>query len=126
MKILYSMNYQALRAADEISTIGKAGMKIRPFVNFIQTMRSKVEYLGVSKLLQEIIEETGYVAELEAESSDEAQARIENIDELISKAVAYEESEESPTLSGFLEMVALVADIDNLQEGSDYPAIAAE
>ena len=112
--------YQALRAADEISTIGKAGMKIRPFVNFIQTMRSKVEYLGVSKLLQEIIEETGYVAELEAESSDEAQARIENIDELISKAVAYEESEESPTLSGFLEMVALVADIDNLQEGSDY------
>lgn len=112
--------YQALRAADEISTIGKAGVKIRPFVNFIQTMRSKVEYLGVSKLLQEIIEETGYVSELEAEGSDEAKARIENIDELISKAVAYEESEEAPTLSGFLEMVALVADIDNLQEGSDY------
>ncbi|MCI9175472.1 MAG: DNA helicase PcrA [Lachnospiraceae bacterium] len=112
--------YNALRAADEISTIGKAGVKIRPFVNFIQTMRSKVEYLGVSKLLQEIIEETGYVAELEAEGSDEARARIENIDELISKAVAYEESEEAPTLSGFLEMVALVADIDNLQEGSDY------
>ena len=79
-----------------------------------------MEYLGVSKLLQEIIEETGYVAELEAEGSDEARARIENIDELISKAVAYEESEEAPTLSGFLEMVALVADIDNLQEGSDY------
>lgn len=112
--------YNALRAADEISTIGKAGVKIRPFVNFIQTMRSKVEYLGVSKLLQEVIEETGYVAELEAEGSDEARARIENIDELISKAVAYEESEEAPTLSGFLEMVALVADIDNLQEGSDY------
>ena len=112
--------YNALRAADEISTIGKAGVKIRPFVNFIQTMRSKVEYLRVSKLLQEVIEETGYVAELEAEGSDEARARIENIDELISKAVAYEESEEAPTLSGFLEMVALVADIDNLQEGSDY------
>ncbi len=112
--------YQALRGADEISTIGKAGVKIRPFVNFIQTMRSKVEYLGVAKLLQEIIEETGYVAELEAEGTDEAQARIENIDELLSKAVAYEESEETPTLSGFLEMVALVADVDSLQEGSDY------
>ena len=55
-----------------------------------------------------------------AEGTDEAQARIENIDELVSKAAAYEESEETPTLSGFLEEVALVADIDNLQEGSDY------
>lgn len=112
--------YDALRQADDIPSIGKAGAKIKPFVNFIQAMRSKLEYLGVSGLLQEIIEETGYVAELEAESSDEAQARIENIDELISKTVAYEESEETPTLSGFLEEVALVADIDSLQEGSEY------
>ena len=112
--------YNALRAADEISTIGKAGIKIKSFVNLIQTMRSKEKYLSVSQLLQEIIEETGYVAELEAEDTDEARARIENIDELVSKAVAYEQSEESPNLSGFLEEVALVADIDNLQEGSDY------
>ncbi|MCI8483456.1 MAG: DNA helicase PcrA [Lachnospiraceae bacterium] len=112
--------YDALKQADEIPTIGRAGVKIKPFVNFIQTMRSKVEYIGVAQLLEEIIEETGYVRELEAESSDEAQARIENIDELISKAVAYEEGEETPSLSGFLEEVALVADIDNLQEGSDY------
>lgn len=112
--------YNALRMAEEIPSIGKASMKIRAFVNLIQTMRSKVEFLGLSQLLQEIIEETGYVAELEAEGSDEAQARIENIDELISKAVAYEEAEETPTLGGFLEEVALVADIDSLQEGSDY------
>lgn len=112
--------YNALRAADEISTIGKAGIKIKSFVNLIQTMRSKEKYLSVSQLLQEIIEETGYVAELEAENTDEARARIENIDELVSKAVAYEQAEESPSLSGFLEEVALVADIDNLQEGSDY------
>ena len=112
--------YDALRQADDITSLGKAGAKIKPFVNLIQTMRSKLEYLGVSDLLQEIIEETGYAAELEAEDSDEAQARIENIDELISKAVAYEVSEETPTLSGFLEEVALVADIDTLQEGSDY------
>lgn len=112
--------YNALKMADDIPTIGKAGVKIKPFVNFIQTMRSKVEYLSISQLLQDIIEETGYVAELEAENTDEAQARIENIDELISKVVAYEESEETPTLSGFLEEVALVADIDSLQEGNDY------
>lgn len=112
--------YNALKMAEDIPTIKKAGVKIKPFVNFIQTMRSKVEFLSVSQILQEVIEQTGYVAELEAEDTEESRARIENIDELISKAAAYDESNEMPTLSGFLEEVALVADIDNLQEGSDY------
>lgn len=112
--------YQALRMADVISNIGRGGVKIKPFVTFIQTMRSKVEFLSVSQLLQDIIEQTGYVEELEAEDSDEARARIENIDELISKATAYEETEETPTLSGFLEEVALVADIDSLTDDNDY------
>ena len=112
--------YNALKMADDIPTLGKSAAKIRPFVNFIQVMRSKVEIISVSELLQEIIDETGYVKELEAEDTEEAKARIENIDELISKVVAYEEGEEHPTLSGFLEEVALVADIDSLDEGSDY------
>ena len=94
--------------------------KIRPFVTFIQMLRSKLPYISVEQLMDEIIEDTGYVAELDAEGTDEARARIENIDELISKIVAYEESVEQPTLSGFLEEVALIADIDNLEEDSDY------
>ena len=73
----------------------------------------------MSDLLDEIIEETGYVKELEAEDTDEARARIENIDELISKVVAYEEDTQHPTLSGFLEEVALVADIDTVDENQD-------
>lgn len=112
--------YDALKQVEEIPSVGKAAAKIRPFVNFIQMMRSKLPYIGVSDLLREIIEETGYVRELEAEGTDEAQARIENIDELLSKVAAYEEEEEQPTLSGFLEEVALVADIDNLEEGNEY------
>lgn len=112
--------YQALKMADEISTIGRAAVKIKPFITFIQTMRSKTEFISVSQLLQEIIEETGYVKELEAENTQEAQQRIENIDELITKVVTYEESEETPSLSGFLEEVALVADIDSVDENQDY------
>jgi len=73
-------------------------------------MRTKASILSVSELVEEVIEETGYVRELELEGTEEAQARIENIDELISKVVAYEEGEDTPTLSGFLEEVALVAD----------------
>lgn len=112
--------YNALKMADDIPSLGRAGLKIKPFVTLIQSIRSKLEYLNVSQILQEVIDETGYVEELKAEDTEEAKARIENIDELISKAVAYEESAEEPTLSGFLEEVALVADIDSLQEGNDY------
>lgn len=83
-------------------------------------MKAKAKLLSVADLLQEVIETTGYVRELEAEGTDEAEARIENIDELISKAVDYAEGEEAPTLNGFLENVALVADIDSFDENSDY------
>lgn len=112
--------YQALRAASEIPSIGRAAVKIQPFVTFIQAMRSKAALIPLSDLLQEIIDTTGYVADLEAEDSDEARARIENIEELQGKVRVYEQNESEPSLSGFLEEVALVADIDNLEAESDY------
>ena len=112
--------YDALCVAEQVPGLGKAAAKIRPFVLFIQSMKAKAKLLSVADLLQEVIETTGYVRELEAEGTDEAEARIENIDELISKAVDYAEVEEAPTLNGFLENVALVADIDSFDENSDY------
>ncbi len=112
--------YQALRGAPEIPSIGRAAAKIEPFVTFIQAMRSKAGLLPVSALLQEIIDTTGYIEELEAEGTDEAKARIENIEELQGKVLTYEEKEPEPTLSGFLEEVALVADIDSLDADSDH------
>ena len=112
--------YDALCVAEQVPGLGKAAAKIRPFVSFIQSMKAKAKLLSVADLLQEVIETTGYVRELEAEGTDEAEARIENIDELISKAVDYAEGEEAPTLNGFLENVALVADIDSFDENSDY------
>lgn len=112
--------YDALCVAEQVPGLGKAAAKIRPFVLFIQSMKAKAKLLSVTDLLQEVIETTGYVRELEAEGTDEAEARIENIDELISKAVDYAEGEEALTLNGFLENVALVADIDSFDENSDY------
>ncbi len=112
--------YHALLEAADIPGLGRAAAKIQPFVTFIQVMRAKAEVLPVSALLQEIIDETGYVAELKAEDTEEARARIENIEELQGKVLTYEEHTDEPTLSGFLEEVALVADIDSVEEGSDY------
>ena len=111
--------YDALRTADEIPSLGRGAAKIRPFVTFIQSLRSKAEYLSVTELLDDIIEETGYVADLKAEDTDEANARIENIDELITKVVTYEEGTDTPSLGEFLEEVALIADIDTVDSNSD-------
>lgn len=110
--------YDALRQAEQITSLGRAAAKVAPFVTFIQTLRSKAEILSPSELLKDIIDSTGYVKELEAEGTEEAEARIENIDELITKVVSYEEENDEPTLSGFLEEVALVADIDSV-DGDD-------
>lgn len=111
--------YDALKEAEEIPSLGRGAVKIQPFVTFIQSLRSQVEYLTVSQLLKEIIEQTGYVKDLEAEGTDEARARMENIDELISKAASYDEVTEKPLLSEFLEEVALVADIDTVDDSQD-------
>ena len=110
--------YEALRVAEEVPSIGRSLSKIDGFVTFIQMLKSKADVMTVEEILQEVIDSTGYVAELEAEDTEESRARIENIDELISKTVAYqeamEEQNQSATLSGFLEEVALVADIDTV------------
>ena len=116
--------YEALRVAEEVPSIGRSLSKIDGFVTFIQILKSKADVLTVEEILQEVIDSTGYVAELEAEDTEESRARIENIDELISKTVAYQEAMEEQnqpaTLSGFLEEVALVADIDTVDPDQDY------
>lgn len=112
--------FDALECCEDIPKIGKAAEKIKGFVNMIEVFRAQSEYITLAELLTNILEETGYIKELEAEDSEVAQGRIENIDELMNKIVAYEEEEEEPTLSGFLENVALVSDIDSLNEAEDY------
>lgn len=97
----------------------KTAEKLKPFVNLINVFRSKVDFYGIKELLEDVIETTGYVKELEASDEEDAEARIENIDELISKAAAFEETHDQPTLGEFLEEVALVADIDNVEEGNN-------
>lgn len=112
--------YEALCQADEVTGLtSKTAEKLKPFVNLINVFRSKVDFYGIKELLEDVIETTGYVKELEASDEEDAEARIENIDELISKAVAFEETHDQPTLGEFLEEVALVADIDNVEEGNN-------
>ncbi len=112
--------YDALVRAGSIPSLGKAVAKIEPFVALIEELRESAKWNPPSRILKQLIEKTGYVAELEAEETEEAQARIENIDELLNKLVDYEEHATEPSLSEFLEEVALVADVDELKDSSDY------
>ena len=116
--------YDALRAVDLIPNIGRGASKLESFVALIEHFKTDAEDMSISDLLKEIIEETGYIESLQAEDMVEAETRIENIDELLSKVAAYEEDcedrNEPASLSGFLEEVALVADIDSLDEDTDY------
>ena len=116
--------YDALRGADLIPGIGRGVSKLESFVALIEHFKADAEEMTISDLMKEIIDETGYVESLKDEGEIEAEARIENIDEFLSKIAAYEENcddmNEPAMLSGFLEEVALVADIDSLDEDKDY------
>jgi len=111
--------FEALEEAGEIPGLGKAALKIQPFVHLIHEMRLSLADMSMQDLIQAILDKTGYAEDLKNEDTDESEARLENIDEFINKAVTYEEGAEEPNLSGFLEEVALVADIDSVEDGDN-------
>lgn len=111
--------YEAMRRADEVPGLARAAAKLKGFTQYIDSLRAMAGILSVEELLHKVIDQTGYVRELEAEDTEEARGRIENIDELITKVVTYEEETENPSLSGFLTDVALVADVDMEDEDTN-------
>ena len=113
--------FDALKEAHQVPGLGKAADKIRKFVSQMESFsaRAASEDFTIQDLIEGILEETGYEQELQAEGEIEAQTRLENIEELVNKAVSYEEDSEHPTLDEFLEQVALVADIDSLDQSED-------
>lgn len=113
--------YSALREARMVPGLGKAVEKIGRFISQMECFRAMAqsEEYSIQDLIEAILEETGYEEELKAEGEIEAETRMENIQELINKAAAYEEDSQHPSLDGFLEQVALVADIDNVDSSED-------
>lgn len=113
--------YSALKEARMVPGLGKAVEKIGRFISQMECFRAMAqsEEYSIQDLIEAILEETGYEEELKAEGEIEAETRMENIQELINKAAAYEEDSQHPSLDEFLEQVALVADIDNVDSSED-------
>ncbi len=113
--------YEALRRVDEIPGCNRASAKIHSFVSLIEHFRLKLrgEMYSLEDMTQELLDVTGYVRELEAEDTDEANGRIENIESLMNKIVQYEEDNNGGTLNDLLEDIALVADIDTVSDDAE-------
>lgn len=115
--------YSALQDYEYIENIGRSAAKLGSFVGLIESFRTNLEDpdYSIEQLIRDVVEQSGYEAMLAEDDSEESQARLENIEELINKAASYEEDheEDGATLGGFLEEVALVADIDNVDDSTD-------
>ena len=113
--------YEALRRVDEIPGCTRASAKIHSFVSLIEHFRMKLrgEMYSLEDMTQELLDVTGYVRELEAEGTDEANGRIENIESLMNKIVQYEEDNNGGSLNDLLEDIALVSDIDTVSDDAE-------
>ena len=117
------MNFMdAVFSAREIPGMGRGASKIKDFANMIYDFREYADTHPISDLLTYILEETGYRTELEAEKTDEAVSRLQDIDELYNDIIYYEDNSDDPNLTDFLaekDMYTLNAGIDNLEDSDN-------
>jgi DNA helicase-2/ATP-dependent DNA helicase PcrA len=108
--------YEALESVELIGLSPKITKAAAAFRKLIGGYEQMQEYLSVTELVEEVLEKTGYRDMLKAEKSIESESRLENIDEFLSVTKNFEENSEDKSLIGFLTDLALVADIDKLDD----------
>ncbi len=113
--------YDALREMDQITNLGKAAAKLEPFVKMMQTFRAKAQYYGIQDIIEDVLEVTEYKEYLNSlnEEEERTEDRLQNIDELINKAAAYEQTHDEISLSDFLAEIALVSDVDSMDDKNE-------
>ncbi len=110
--------YEVIAHAGDYPMLSRAAAKMADFCAVIDQLSDLIDQVSISELFEEVLEKTGYRASLLG--SQEDLERLENVDELLSTIVQYEEENDEPTLSGFLEQIALYTDIDSLNRQEDY------
>ena len=111
----------ALKRIEEIDANNKARRAIMALAKLLEFLHDKRDEFSVSKLLEEVIESTGYIADLKRQGTREADSRVENVLELASVVSEFERTSEDVSLRAFLEQVALVTDIDSYDQNE--PAV---
>ncbi|MFC7802475.1 DNA helicase PcrA [Bacillus subtilis] len=108
--------FQAIQQVDFIGVNAKAANALDSFRQMIENLTNMQDYLSITELTEEILDKTEYREMLKAEKSIEAQSRLENIDEFLSVTKDFEQKSEDKTLVAFLTDLALIADIDQLDQ----------
>ncbi|SEM90710.1 DNA helicase-2 / ATP-dependent DNA helicase PcrA [Candidatus Frackibacter sp. WG12] len=112
--------YEAVQRVDEISTISsRFSAKVSKFGAIISYLRQQADEVDALELARKLLDETGYLRMLQEEGTDQARSRVENIKELLTVIEEYVNEGDDTSIGGFLEEVALVADIDNLEDDAD-------
>lgn len=111
--------YTVVRHASEYPALSRGATAMEKFGKMMDDLRAMREHLSLSELYDEMLSRTGYLDALQAKSDMESRSRAENIMELKSNIVDYEEKNEEPSLGGFLEAMALYTDADHTDENED-------
>lgn len=112
--------FGAMLEIDSIEGITpRAKKSIRDFTRIISELMGIADTMGLSELIGEILIRSGYLQALKEDETEEARGREENIKELVSAAIDFEETHEGANLQMFLENLALMSDVDNLNEQNE-------
>jgi DNA helicase II / ATP-dependent DNA helicase PcrA len=108
--------YQAVEEVDFTGVSKKAAMALAEFGSLIKTLNQQQEFLTATDMVEQVLERSGYEEMLKNERSIEAQSRLENLEEFMTVTKNFEETSEDKSLIAFLTDLALVADIDRVDE----------
>ena len=107
--------YEVIKRCDEFGS-NRIHAKSREFINIIEELRQIKDNIKISELIKQILQQTGYNAALVSENTDEAESRLQNLDEFLTVAIEFEEQNVENSLSDFLEGITLSSDIDELED----------
>lgn len=111
--------FETLDNADQFAPLSRAAGKLKEFCDMIKSLASKIDEISISELLTEVLDKTGYRVSLMTDADPKNADRLQNVDELVNNVKQYELENDEPTLSNFLEEIALVSDIDSMNDSED-------
>lgn len=111
--------FETLDNADQFSSLSRAAGKLKEFCNMIKSLTAAADELSISELLAEVLEKSGYRVSLMSDADPKNAERLANVDEFVNTVKQYELENDEPSLSAFLEEIALVSDIDSMNESED-------
>ncbi|MGK7944391.1 MAG: DNA helicase PcrA [Microcystaceae cyanobacterium] len=98
---------------------GRAAKSVNRFAEMIKELQAQISTLSAAEILSLVMEQSGYIQALQAEGTEQADNRIENVSELYNAIMRFQEDTEDSTLQGFLSNASLASDLDDLQEGQE-------